>query len=76
MKANVKGTVLEKYVRETVKDGIKSERLYVRLYQKGERVNLDVNVNANTYSQVKEGQDIVIENVSINAFKDNLYARQ
>ena len=76
MKANVKGTVLEKYVRETVKDGIKSERLYVRLYQKGERVNLDVNVNANTYAQVKEGQDIVIENVSINAFKDNLYARQ
>lgn len=77
MKVNVKGTVLEKFSRPGKNaDGVPFERMFLRLYQEGERVNLDVNVNASTYSELQVGQIVELEDISINVYKDNLYARQ
>jgi len=76
MKADLTGTVMEKYTREQNKDGQRFERMYVRLYQTGERVNVDVLVKTDTYMQVEEGQKIKIEDCSITTFNNNLYARQ
>lgn len=76
MKADLTGTVMEKYTREQNKDGQRFERMYVRLYQPGERVNVDVLVKTDTYMQVEEGQKIKIEDCSITSFNNNLYARQ
>lgn len=76
MLANLKGTVLEKFTRERNTDSGKVEKLYVRLYQEGEKVLLDVNVKADTYSAVEVGQIIVLEDIKVNSYKDNLYALQ
>ena len=77
MKVNVKGTILEKFPREVKKfDGSKEERLYLRLYQAGERVNLDVHVKPTTYTSLKEGQVVELEDIKITSYKDNLYATQ
>lgn len=77
MKATIKGTLMEKYTREVKSQtGAKEERMYLRLYQPGERNLVDVNVYVNTYSAVEVGQEIELDDVSINTFKDNLYARQ
>lgn len=77
MKVNVKGTVLEKFTREGKNsEGAKFERMFVRLFQSGERVNLDVNVNASTFSELQVGEIVELEDISINVYKDNLYARQ
>ena len=76
MKADLTGTVMEKYTREQNKDGQRFERMYVRLYQPGERINVDVLVKTDTYMQVEEGQKIKIEDCSITSFNNNLYARQ
>lgn len=73
MKVTVQGKVLEKYVRPS-KDG--SERMYVRLYQEGERINLDVNVKAQTFAEVQPGQTIELKDVIVSVFNNYLYARQ
>lgn len=77
MKVTVKGTLLEKYTREVnTPAGTKEERMYLRLYQPGERNLIDVNVYVKTYSGVEIGQVVELENIKINTYKDNLYARQ
>jgi hypothetical protein len=76
MKADLTGTVMEKYTREHNKDGQNFERMYLRLYQPGERVNVDVLVKTDTYMQVEEGQKIKIEDCTITTFNNYLYAKQ
>lgn len=76
MKVNVKGTVLEKFIRESNFNGKKEERLFIRLFQQGERVNLDVNVKPATYSEIKTGQVIELNDITVTSYKDVLYARQ
>ena len=71
MKCNVKGIVLEKFTRGEGKD----KKSYVRLYQTGERVNLDVNVSGKTFETALNGKELQLD-VSVLAFKDNLYARE
>lgn len=77
MNVTVKGTVLEKFTKETkTKDGVPQEKMYIRLYQEGQRMNLDVNVKGSTYSQIEVGQLIELDNISLNTFKDVIYARE
>ncbi|MCK9443268.1 MAG: hypothetical protein M0Q14_01845 [Tissierellaceae bacterium] len=77
MKVKVEGTILEKFSRKAKNfDGVEVERLFIRLYQIGERVNLDVNVKPSTYSQLEVGQTVELADIKISSFKDFLYARQ
>lgn len=77
MNVTVKGTVLEKFSKQSRnKDGVAQEKMYVRLYQEGQRMNLDVNVSANTYAEIEKGQVIELDNISLNTFKDVIYARE
>lgn len=77
MKVTVKGQVLEKFTKDvTTQAGTKEQRMFVRLYQEGERMNLDVNVKVDTYSAVQVGQTIELDDIKISTFKDTLYARQ
>lgn len=71
MKCNVKGLILEKFMRGEGKD----KKSYIRLYQSGERVNLDVNVSNKSFETAEQGKQISLD-VSVIAFKDNLYARE
>lgn len=71
MKANVKGLVLEKFTKGEGKD----KKQYLRLYQSGERVNLDVSVSSKVFEAVENGKQISLD-VSVLAFKDNLYAKE
>lgn len=77
MKANLVGKVLEKFTRDVkTPSGTKEERMYLRLYQEGERMNVDVQVKADTYSTVTSGQTIELENITLTSYKDVIYARQ
>lgn len=76
MKANIKGTVLEKFTRERNSENGKVEKMYIRLYQEGEKINLDVNVKADTYAAVEIGQVIELVDIKVSTFKDNIYAQQ
>lgn len=77
MKVNVKGKVMEKFAREAkTKEGTKYERMFVRLYQPGQRLNVDVNVSSDTYSIVDPGQEIELENVVLTTYNNMIFARQ
>ncbi|WP_069650999.1 hypothetical protein [Caloranaerobacter ferrireducens] len=77
MLVSLKGLVLEK-VQKQDKDN--NKKFVLRLYQPGERVNLDVTVNQQTFSQVKEMQEIELSNVRIGTYlingKVGMYAKQ
>lgn len=76
MKANVKGTLLEKFTRDVNTQNGKQERMYFRLYQEGERMNLDVSVKAQTYVLHEVGDQVELNDLSLNTFKDVIYARE
>jgi hypothetical protein len=76
MKVTINGAILEKIIKD--KDG--EFKYFVRLYQKGVRENLDVNVKQKTYEQLKEGQEAEMKDIQIGAYKykENivLYAKE
>lgn len=77
MKATIKGTLLEKFIKEGKdSDGKKTERSYLRIYQPGEKVNLDVLVGTERYSNSKVGQPIELQDITVGAFNNGLYARE
>ena len=77
MKVNLKGQVMEKFAREAkTNEGTKYEKMFVRLYQPGQRMNVDVNVSSNTYSAVDTGQEIELENVVLTTYNNMIFARQ
>ena len=77
MKATIKGTLLEKFIKEGKdSEGKKTERSYLRIYQVGEKVNLDVLVGTERYSNAKVGQPIELQDITVSAFNNGLYARE
>lgn len=76
MRVNVSGLILEKVTKES-KDETKH---YLRLHQKGEKTNLDVNVSKPLFDKAKEMSEITLDNVSVGVYLFNgragLYAKQ
>ena len=72
MKVNVKGTVLENLVENLNFNGKKRKDYSLGYFNKGERVNLDVNVKPATYSEVKTGQVIELNDITVTSYKDVL----
>lgn len=70
MIAIVKGLVLEKFTKEPNKDGDEA-RCFVRIYQSGEKENLDVNVKPKTYAAIKPGESVELQNIKIGVYQFN-----
>ena len=76
MLVSLKGNVLEKFIKPgKTREGSEIDKCYIRLYQKGQRQNLDINVDLATYTQCVEGDDVILDDVSLNVWKDNIYAK-
>lgn len=76
MKVDLKGQVLEKFSREyKTDDGKKYERLFLRLFQVGQRINVDVSVDSGTYGLYSPGDDAELQGVSLSTYNNMIFAR-
>jgi len=69
MRATLNGTVLEKFLKHS-KQPNEEPKTMIRLYQKGEKINTDVNVLKDTYEEAKEGKPYTVE-CSIGSYSFN-----
>ena len=77
MKVSIKGTLLEKYSKSVTNfNGVKEERFYVRLYQKGNRMLVDINVKIDTHNKLEVGKEVQLNDITLNCYKDVIYARE
>ncbi|MCG8528707.1 MAG: hypothetical protein MI748_20180 [Opitutales bacterium] len=78
MIANVKGFVVDRFIKQSVEEG-KEDKYVIRLYQ-GQRDNLDVSVNKETYGSIKDKQSVEIKDVKLGMYsfdgRSGMYAKQ
>ncbi len=71
------GVVMEKVVKEKVLDtGEIQNRLYLRVFQKGDKMALDVRVKKEVYDKAKEGTTVVLDDIKVGAFNNTLFAQE
>lgn len=74
----LKGIVLDKIEKDNPKDN--SKKLVLRLYQEGEKTNLDVTVDSATYGQAKKMSEIKLPEVKVGIYnldgRVGMYAKQ
>lgn len=77
MIVTVTGTLLEKYSKNVVNfNGVKEDRFYLRLYQKGNRMLVDINAKFDTYNKLEIGKEVTLKDITLNCYKDVIYARE
>lgn len=73
----LEGLLMEKVVKEKVLDtGEIQNRLYLRIFQKGDKMALDVRVKKEIFEKAKEGSLITLEDVKVGAFNNTLFAQE
>lgn len=73
----LEGVVVEKVVKEKVLDtGEIQNRLYLRMFQKGDKMALDVRVKKEVYEKAKEGTTVVLDDIKVGAFNNTLFAQE
>lgn len=74
----LEGVVMEKIIKDKVnKDtGEIQKRCYLRIFQKGDKMGLDVQVKKEVYEKAKENTVIVLDDVKVGAFNNTLFAME
>lgn len=72
------GTVMEKLLKDKVnKDtGEIQKKCYLRIFQKGDKMGLDVQVKKEVYEKAKENAVIVLDDIKVGAFNNTLFAME
>lgn len=78
MIADVKGLVLEKFVKDRAdkETGKITQQFFVRMFQKGERNGVDVEVRPEVFEKIKENTTAELKDIKVSAWNGMMFAKE